>query len=272
MKPDLGQIEKALQNLVEGSTFHMLGSANPESELISQLVSTLEEQIQIEADGSMTAPNIFTLNVPSSFAADVRSNQPLLDTLAAGLTQEAYKAGVNFSGNITITVFPDESLETGQFKVQAIHRAARLDETTELKIKEEITFHPAPPKAFLIVEGSKVFTIDQDVINIGRLLENHLVIDDPRVSRTHAQLRAVKGRHILFDLESSGGTFVNGDRISQISLRPGDVISLAGVPLVYGQDVASAIDETIEYQRPKTTNEQSTTTVRIEDLGLDSDS
>jgi pSer/pThr/pTyr-binding forkhead associated (FHA) protein len=67
-------------------------------------------------------------------------------------------------------------------------------------------------------------------------MDNQLVIDDPRVSRSHAQLRAIKGRYILFDLNSTGGTFVNGQRTNQSILYPGDVISLSGVPLIFGQD------------------------------------
>src|SRR5512133_408404 len=93
-----------------------------------------------------------------------------------------------------------------------------------------------PENAFLIVEGVKVFPLNLPVINIGRRLENQLVIDDPRVSRNHAQLRAIKGRFVLFDLNSTGGTFVNGQRTSQTVLYPGDVISLAGVALIFGQD------------------------------------
>lgn len=41
---------------------------------------------------------------------------------------------------------------------------------------------------------------------------------------------------MIFDLDSSGGTFVNEQRIQQCILYPGDVISLAGLPLVFGQD------------------------------------
>jgi pSer/pThr/pTyr-binding forkhead associated (FHA) protein len=74
------------------------------------------------------------------------------------------------------------------------------------------------------------------VINIGRRVDNDLVIDDERISRVHAQLRAIKGRYVLFDLDSRGGTFVNDQRIHQSVLYPGDVISLAGVPLVFGQE------------------------------------
>ena len=93
-----------------------------------------------------------------------------------------------------------------------------------------------PENAFLIIEGVKVHPLHEAVVNIGRRLENQLVIDDPRVSRNHAQLRAIKGRFVLFDLNSTGGTFVNGQRTSQTVLYPGDVISLAGVALIFGQD------------------------------------
>jgi pSer/pThr/pTyr-binding forkhead associated (FHA) protein len=66
------------------------------------------------------------------------------------------------------------------------------------------------------------------------------VVDDHRVSRDHAQLRAVRGKYILFDLSSTGGTFVNGQRVNQKTLNPLDVISLAGVALVYGQEMIDA--------------------------------
>src|SRR4030095_16308881 len=94
-----------------------------------------------------------------------------------------------------------------------------------------------PENAFLIVEGVKIHPLKESVINVGRRLENHVVIDDARISRTHVQLRAIKGHFVLFDLNSTGGTFVNGQRTSQTVLYPGDVISLAGVTLVFGQDI-----------------------------------
>ncbi len=92
-----------------------------------------------------------------------------------------------------------------------------------------------PEDAFVIVDGIKVIPLTQPLIRIGRRLENNLVLDDPRVSRTHAELRAINGRYVLFDLNSTGGTFVNGLKITQSVVYPGDVISRAGVNLVYGQ-------------------------------------
>jgi pSer/pThr/pTyr-binding forkhead associated (FHA) protein len=94
-----------------------------------------------------------------------------------------------------------------------------------------------PSNAFLIIGGTKIVPLTRSVVNIGRRLDNHVVIDDPRVSRAHAQLRIVRDRFVLFDLNSSGGTFVNGQRADQSVLYPGDVISLAGVTLIFGQDL-----------------------------------
>ena len=95
-----------------------------------------------------------------------------------------------------------------------------------------------PPNAFFLIEGVKVYPLVKEVINIGRRIENDLVIDDPRVSRRHAQLRAIQeqGHFVLIDLNSTGGTFVNGHRISQSILYPRDLISLGGVLLIFNQD------------------------------------
>ena len=47
---------------------------------------------------------------------------------------------------------------------------------------------------YLIIGGVHVVPLRQKVINLGRQQDNTVVIDDPRVSRHHAQLHAVHGR------------------------------------------------------------------------------
>ena len=96
-----------------------------------------------------------------------------------------------------------------------------------------------PENAFLIVEGIKAVPLNQPVITVGRHHDNMVVIDDPRVSRHHMELRAIQGRYILFDLGSSGGTYINGQRTSQAVIYSGDVISLAGVNITFVRDISS---------------------------------
>ncbi|MFN2151650.1 MAG: FHA domain-containing protein, partial [Anaerolineales bacterium] len=122
-----------------------------------------------------------------------------------------------------------------------------LGNTTNITNQTEIDGATFPENAFIILNGVQVYPLDQSVINIGRRSDNHVVIEDPRVSRHHAQIRAVNGRYEIFDLDSTGGTFVNRQRVNQSVLRPGDVISLAGVPLIYGQEAPNSLGKTREF-------------------------
>ena len=93
-----------------------------------------------------------------------------------------------------------------------------------------------PPDAYLVMEGVKAIPLDKAQVSIGRSHDNSVVLDDPRVSRHHMEVRVIRGHFVLFDLNSSGGTYVNGQKTSQGILYPGDMISLAGVNMVFMQD------------------------------------
>lgn len=68
-----------------------------------------------------------------------------------------------------------------------------------------------------------------------------IVLDNPQVSRQHAVIeRAPDGRHVLRDLGSTNGTYVNGQRITQRPLTPGEVIQIGAFKLVYN---GSSLDQ-----------------------------
>jgi len=90
------------------------------------------------------------------------------------------------------------------------------------------------PQAFLVVDGKRVILLNQPVTNLGRKKENHVVIADEHVSRYHAQIRRIRGRYLLLDMKSTVGTSVNGKKVDQTFLKPGDVISLGGIPVIFG--------------------------------------
>ncbi len=70
---------------------------------------------------------------------------------------------------------------------------------------------------------------------VGRDPAADVYIEHDRVSRRHAVIRRVRGRHEILDLESGNGTAVNGEPIREaVPLEPGDSIELAGqVMLIY---------------------------------------
>lgn len=66
---------------------------------------------------------------------------------------------------------------------------------------------------------------------IGRALESDIRLEDPSVSRRHAELEVREGLIELCDLGSSNHTFVNDLRIERTQLRPGDRVRLGQVEL-----------------------------------------
>lgn len=238
MRLNLDQLEAKLQSLVEDQLMGALPGLKVEDRMIHRLASALKQNIVQQKDESAIAPNVFTLVVAPD-SSSLWREAATLDLLKNIITRAGKDVGLKFTSQPTITITTDETYAAGEVSVVASHRLEPVEDTQGMQnnsndrtdVSENI-----PDNAFLIIEGVKVHPLNETVVNIGRRLENNLVIDDPRVSRNHAQLRAIKGRFVLFDLNSTGGTFVNGQRTSQTVLYPGDVISLAGVALIFGQD------------------------------------
>jgi hypothetical protein len=90
-------------------------------------------------------------------------------------------------------------------------------------------------KAFVILNGADIYPLVKDVTNLGRMEDNDIVLDSSHVSRYHAQIRRVGDAFLVVDLNSTSGTSVNGHPVGEKLLSAGDVISLAGVPIIYGQ-------------------------------------
>ena len=70
-----------------------------------------------------------------------------------------------------------------------------------------------------------------EIITIGRLPECAIVLDDPNVSRRHAQVRREGDAVFVVDLGSTNGTRVNGVLVREHRLVPGDMITVGTTAL-----------------------------------------
>jgi hypothetical protein len=70
------------------------------------------------------------------------------------------------------------------------------------------------------------FVLDGRPVTVGRSLENDVCLGDPEVSRRHCEFEQFEDLIVVSDLDSSNGTFVNGLRIKQVTLEPGDKLTL----------------------------------------------
>lgn len=81
-----------------------------------------------------------------------------------------------------------------------------------------------------------------DVITVGRLPDNTIQIDDASVSSHHAQFSLIGGEYELKDLNSTNGTYLNGQRTSGSPLKPGDSIRLGKIETAYRSEIADGAD------------------------------
>jgi adenylate cyclase len=90
---------------------------------------------------------------------------------------------------------------------------------------------------FLVRSGTlkgQHLVVRTPIANIGRADYNDLVIPDESVSTQHAKLQRREGIWVLVDLDSTNGSFVDGERIKgEAPLAPGAAVRLGDVQLVF---------------------------------------
>lgn len=238
----LGWLENRLQFLIEGSLARLFPENMLQNRLAHRLVEAMHAGAQTDSAGSWVAPNNYMIFVSAKNAAVLRGNTNLLDHMAAGLFDAGQEAGFSFSDRPIISVHAQPGLSNRESRVQADHRTSQVEDTAGYPSAPMKTGSDVPTEAFLIVDGTRVFSLVGPVVNIGRSMDNHLIIQDSRIAFHHAQIRAIHGRFVLFEVGTAGNIQVNGQAATQVTLQPGDVVTIGGIPLVYGQEVPPQSD------------------------------
>lgn len=92
-----------------------------------------------------------------------------------------------------------------------------------------------PYKLSVMFEGKVIerHEFDKDRVVIGRAKECELVIDNLGISRQHAEIIKEGGVHVLRDLKSNNGTFVNGRRVRVHNLNDGEEIGIGKFTITF---------------------------------------
>src|SRR5690349_16533869 len=98
------------------------------------------------------------------------------------------------------------------------------------------------PKIVVLSEGltGRSFELKVDKTTVGRLEDNAFQIQEQSVSSHHCEL-LLKGNDVIVrDLNSTNGTYINGEKISEKVLKPGQILRLGNVEARLETDGAAA--------------------------------
>jgi len=238
MKSRLDIIEYRLQEFIEKTIF-LFPWNNHQSQFAHLLVEAVERTLIQDSSGNILMVNDYSIIANPDMTLLWQNNPQFLSDLSMVLLKAAQDVGLAFHYPPTFQLVADPTLQSGAFRIEPAGVSQAIEETGVMSVAPQTKKEPPdslPSNAFLILNGNQIYSLRLPVVKIGRRLDNDLVIDDPRISRSHALLRAIHGQYILCDLNSTGGTNINGLQITQQSLQPGDVISLAGVSIIYGEE------------------------------------
>jgi hypothetical protein len=85
-----------------------------------------------------------------------------------------------------------------------------------------VSSHGRPDRRISLVGG---------VLRIGRAVDNEVVLADERVSRHHGLITIAHGSLVYRDLASANGSYLRGERVSEVALGPGDELTLGSTSL-----------------------------------------
>ena len=225
------RFEKKAEGAVSGAYARAFKGDVQPVEIAARLQRELDAEAKLLSRDKRLVPNEFKVGLSQH---DHDKLAPYASTLNAELGTElrnhAREMGYMFNGPVKIAFELDRSLPTGRFTVDSeavagiTPRSGRASETSinraPLVLEVNGTRHPLQPPGLVI----------------GRGTEADLRINDPGISRRHAQIRVnTAGPQVqidIVDLGSTNGIVVNGHRVQQAALQEGSRIEIGSTRML----------------------------------------
>ncbi len=267
------RFERRLERLVEGTFAKVFHSEAEPADIAHALQRETDDRRVVVGAGRVIAPSAFVVELGDHDHARLAPYaEPLSDAFAEMLQDHAREQGYSFAGPIRVVLEHDPSLDTGRFQVRSDQssRAAQpgpepavtpAGQPGQLLTPAPTVLAPAPtPVSTVTTQATRparhhVIVTDKSATNddgsvpdqernvvitgrvtvVGRGAGADLRLDDPGVSRRHAELRLENDAVRIVDTGSTNGTTVNGAPVAMRELRDGDRIEVGHTVLVYRQ-------------------------------------
>jgi hypothetical protein len=242
----LRNLEAKLEGLVGGAFSRAFKSRVQPVEIARKLAKEMADNQTVSISRTYV-PNHYTVWLSPQDREQFEGYEDgLKKELSDYLLEHARTEGLALITRPTIEFETDDRLALGEFGIQTalIGGPEEDDEAAALSagpsagdFGHTMVYSPdrearplAPPavaagRALLVGEGKRTVLSGSRVL-IGRSRDCDVTLEDPNASRRHAELRNQDGHWIVTDLGSTNGVKVNGRRVEEAVLQPGDELAL----------------------------------------------
>lgn len=224
----LQRFEQRLERAISGAFARTFRSAVQPVEIAAALQRELDNKAQVLSRQRRLVPNAFQIDLsPGDLERMAPYTTSLSQELADQLQEHADNQGYVFPGPIRITFTTDDDLGTGRFTVLS---------KAEASVVGTIRTSDRPSRAVIEVNGTEHPLAPPGLV-VGRGSEADIRINDPGVSRRHAQFlitTAAGGASQIevHDMGSTNGIRVDGQKVARAQLRDGSRVQVGHTSLV----------------------------------------
>ena len=244
MTGPITSLERKIQTLLEQNLV-FLWKRHLDSQILAlELARTLQQSPNISGKQSSrrVAPHLYKLIIHPQTATEIKEAMPQLEShLSSQITEIVKSLGMILVAQPEIQLKEDHTIARGSVKIttEAVDfSSAETRQITPLATGNSDTMSIA--NAYIIVNGDYHYSLSNSMVTIGRNLDNDIIIENPDVSRSHAQIRLRLNKWVLYDTNSNLGTLLNNQQIKEQVLENGDVISIGSTTLIF---VSTTIDQ-----------------------------
>lgn len=222
----LERFEDSLDRLVNGAFARAFKAEVQPVEIASALQREIGDRAAVIDRNRTVIPNVFHVELSEHDYRRLAVFKEALQTELATLVRDyAAEQLYTLLGPVQVNLGQDDELETGIFRVRSEARA----EVRSAGSQDAISVDTRQPR---LEVGGTAYPLVRAITRLGRGSDTDIRIEDPGASRNHCEI--VLGAPVLVrDLNSTNGTFVNGQKISQVEVADGTAIMIGTTQLVF---------------------------------------
>ena len=216
----LDRFEQRVDKMVNGAFAKAFKSEVQPVEIAAAMQKEMDERAAVVSRSRTVVPNDFDVFLAHDDFERLSAYSDTLTTELAGMAREhATEQRYSFLGPVSVTLHEDEDLSTGMLRVSS-------------QVEATASSAPHQRPRLVATNGAQEIPLTGSVTKLGRGNDVDIRLEDPGVSRHHAEV-IVGEPSLLQDLNSTNGTFLDGNRVTRAELTDGSVIRLGSTELVY---------------------------------------